>query len=258
MKVVRYQIPKRLELSNMGRKQSVQPIGDDTYQLTDLEDGSQEIWSYSEVLSLLKMSETRRKDPLKTVSRSAARIRDGGLRCRSQLSSRQDDILDFRLALMYGIRDLDQSNVPIYAAGLDKPQNRNAIKEVARQHYVRRPISDSVRGGSVKRAAFMPDGRTLFLYWERWTTSDFDEMAPADQDWKKGNRSNHGVPTRMRELMTQAIEEAYMTPTGPNVASALRRLTTLVNKENIFRVPSGLDPLVAVSHKTLSRHIEAV
>ncbi len=124
MKVVRYQIPKRLEVSHMGRTQSVQPLGDDAYQLTDLEDDSQEIWSYSEVLSLLKMSETRRKDPFKAVSRSAARIRDGGLQCRSQLSSRQDDILDFRLALMYGIRDLDKNNVPIYAAGLDKPDIR--------------------------------------------------------------------------------------------------------------------------------------
>lgn len=258
MKTIKYKIPDGLEVSGFGCNRSVRSIGGNDYQITDLEEGTKEVWSYKEVINLIEMPGARRRKSQPAMTASAARIRDGVLQYRHQLSERQNDIIDFRKAMMFGIMRLQENGALIYQAGLDEPENRRFIADIARQYYSRRPISDKVRGGSVKSAAFMPQGRTIFLYWERWVDADFDDMALADHDWKKGNRSNHGVSTRMRELMTQASEETYMDPRKPNVASALRRLKTLVNKENIFRIPSGLEPLVPVCNKTLSEHIQLV
>lgn len=258
MRKIKYKIPDGLAVSEFGHSRSVRSIDGDAYQIADLEEGTKEVWSYNEVINLIKMSGARHKQTQPAMTLSAARIRDGVLQYRHQLSKRQNDIIDFRKALMFGIMKLHESGKRIYQVGLDQTENRRFIADIARQYYSRRPISDKVRGGSVKSAAFMPQGRTIFLYWKRWVDADFDDMALADHDWKKGNRSNHGISTRMRELMTQASEETYMDSRKPNVASALRRLKTLVNKENNFRIPSELEPLVPVCHKTLSEHIKQV
>lgn len=76
---VKYKIPDGLAVSGLGSNRSVRALDGDAYQLTDLTEGTKEVWSYHEVLNLIEMSGARLKQSQPKMTKSAARIRDGVL-----------------------------------------------------------------------------------------------------------------------------------------------------------------------------------
>ena len=253
----KYHIPSGLQLTTTHSARSVVPLKDELYRLEDRETGEVEIISYREFVLRLRMPDVSSRNGALRTNSAVARIHNGGLFHRSNLSADLQDQIDFRKALCLAIDELASRGVRICAANLDKLHIRRLIRDYASKFYVRNPIGIANRGGSVKLIAAMPSGRTLLDYWQRLKESDYDEMSLPDQAWRRGNRSSHGVTTRMRELMSQAAEK-FLDKKKPTVAAALEWLETLVHEENALRLANGLEPLKLVSHKTLARHIKMI
>lgn len=251
-----YKIPVGLRLKIAGIVRTLYPNGDGSYRAEHSGHGSTEIVSYNEALSWLRRPDCS-TDNRPTDSAAAARIRNGGLHYRQQLSEELQDQIDFRKALCVGVDHLAESGVKITAAALEVPQNLRVIRDVARQLYKTRPISLALRGGSTKLLAVPPRGRTLLEYRLRYIDSGYDEMALVDQAWLRGNHTPR-ILTRMRELMTEAIEQIHLDLKKPNVSAALRHLRTLTTEENAKRKLNGLKPLQPVTHKTMANHIRMI
>ncbi|WP_339108570.1 hypothetical protein [Thioclava sp. GXIMD4216] len=249
-------IPAGLQLKLSGKTRVLYPNGDGYYRAEHADSGRVEIITYNEALSWLKRPDCSSIGQL-TSSAASARVRNGGRHYREQLSEELQDQIDFRKALCVGIDHLEQSGVKVTPTSVDKLQNQRIIREVAGQLYKTRPISYALRGGSTKLVAIPPRGRTLLDYRQRYIDSGYDEMALVDQAWLRGNHMPR-ITTRMRELMTEAIEQIYLDPKKPNVSSVLRHLETLTTEENAKRKLNGLGPLKLVTHKTLAKHIRMI
>ncbi|MGH6763974.1 MAG: hypothetical protein ACRECW_20585 [Phyllobacterium sp.] len=229
--------------------------GDGSYRSENSETGAVEILTYNQVLSVLKRPGTSAANMLMSISSAAARIRQGGLHYRDQLSAVLRDQIDFRKALCVGIDQLEATGVRVNGANLDRREHRRFIRDIASQLYRTRPINVVIRGGSSKLVAIMPRGRTLVRYRARYVESGYDEMALVDQAWLRGNRISR-ISTRMHDLMTLATEQSYLDLKKPTVASAYKRLKTLLQLENATRIANGSEPLKLVSYGTLRDHIE--
>ncbi|MFV0490839.1 MAG: hypothetical protein ACK5M4_03380 [Pseudorhodobacter sp.] len=251
-----YNIPAGLRLKLAGIARTLYPDGNGNYRAEHEGHGPTEVVSYNEALSWLRRPDCSAKDMLAD-SAAAARVRNGGLHYRQQLSEKAQDDIDLRKAIIAGVNYLAETGVKITAAALDKDHNRRIIREVASQLYTTRPINLAPRGGSTRLVAFMPKGRTILEYRQRYIDAGYDEMALPDQRWLRGNRTPR-ILTRMRELMTEAIEQIHLDLRKPNVSAALRRLRTLTTEENAKRKLNGLEPLKPVTNKTMANHIKMI
>jgi putative transposase len=251
-----YKIPAGLRSKIAGIVRTLYPDGNGNYRAEHAGNGRAEIVSYNEALSWLRRPDCS-TDNMPADSAAAARVRNGGLHYRQQLSAEAQDDVDLRKAIIAGVDYLAETGVKITAAALDKDHNRRIVREVASQLYTTRPINLAPRGGSSKFVALMPKGRTIIDYRDRYIGSGYDEMALPDQRWLRGNRTPR-ILTRMRELMTEAIEQIHLDLRKPNVSAALRHLRTLTTEENAKRKLNGLAPLTPVTNKTMANHIEMI
>lgn len=201
-------IPAGLQLKLAGKTRVLYPNGDGHYRAEHADTGRVEIITYNEALSWLRRPDCSSLGRLESSS-AAARVRNGGRHYREQLSDELQDQIDFRKALCVGVDHLEQAGIKVTPTSVDKPHNQKIIREVAGQIYKARPISYALRGGSTKMVAIPPKGKILLQYRERYIESDYDEIALADQSWLRGNRKPR-IPTRMRELMTEATEKIYL------------------------------------------------
>ncbi len=251
-----YTIPPGLTVKTSGTTRILNPNGDGTYRSEDAETGRTKIVSYNEVVGWLRRPDSSTAHALMGSS-AVARVRYGGLHYRDQLSDHLQDQIDLRKAIDVGVSYLEETGVKITPAALNKDHNRRIIRDVAKELYTTRPINLAPRGGSTKLIAFMPKGRTILNYRQRYIESGYDEMALVDQAWLRGNRSAR-IGTKMRELMTEAIEQTHLDLKKPNVSAALRHLRTLTTEENAKRKLNGLEPLKPVTHKTIAEHIRMI
>ncbi len=251
-----YNIPAGLRLKLAGAVRALYPNGDGNYRAEHAGGARSEIVSYNEALSWLRRPDCSARD-MPAESAAAARVRSGGLHYRQQLSEDLQDQIDFRKALCVGVDHLAETGVKISAAAVNEDDNWRIIRDVASQLYKKRPISRALRGGSTKLLAVPPKGRTILEYRQRYIDAGYDEMALVDQAWLRGNHTPR-ILTRMRELMTEAIEQIHLDLKKPNVAAALRHLRTLTTEENAKRKLNGLAPLKPVTHKTMANHIKMI
>lgn len=251
-----YHIPAGLQVKTPGSTRILYPNGDGTYRAEHAQTGRTEVLSYSEVLSRLRQPGTSTVS-LEAGSAAAARIRQGGFQYRQQLSAELQDQIDLRKAIVVGVDHLVETGAKVTAASLDRDLSRRAVRDVASQLYTTRPINLAPRGGSTRLVAFMPKGRTILKYRQRYIDAGYDEMALVDQAWFRGNRTSR-ILTRMRELMTEAIGQVHLDLKKPNVSAALRRLRTLTTEESAKRKLNGLPPLKPVTHKTMAEHIRMI
>ncbi|MGB1264731.1 MAG: hypothetical protein ACPG6L_03300 [Nereida ignava] len=253
-----YHIPNGMYLKSAGRERQIFPHEEGYFRAVEPRTGQFEILTYNEVITALNSPDASTRNSLASDTQVAARLRQGGLHYRHQLSKWGQDLIDFRLAIIAGVDELEAHGIKLTMQALNDADNRKKIRETAKMSYTSRPICISPRGGSVKNVAVLPKGRTILAYRKRFIDSGFDEMSLVDQYWLRGNRTDHGVPTRVLELMTEAVEHVSLDTKKPNVSSALRKLVTLVHEENEKRAINALPALSAVSHKTLSSHIKKI
>lgn len=251
-----YHIPAGLRMTTPGGTRILYPNCDGTYRAEHAESGRAEIMSYNEAVGWLCRPDCSTVSG-QAESTAAARVREGGLHYRQQLSAELQDQIDLRKAIVVGVDHLVKTGGKVTAASIDRDQNRRVIRDVAGQLYTTRPINLAPRGGSTRLVAFMPKGRTIMAYRQRYIDAGYDEMALVDQAWLRGNRASR-IQTRMRELMTEAIEQLHLDLKKPNVSAALRRLHTLTTEENATRELNGLPPLKPVTHKTIAEHIRMI
>lgn len=251
-----YRIPTGQRLNISGVVRTLYPNGEGSFRVEHADHGPTVIVSYNEALSWLRRPDCS-TDTMPADSAAAARVRLGGLRYRQQLSAEARDESDLRQAIIAGVDYLAETGMKITAAALNKDINRRIVREVASQLYTTRPINLAPRGGSTRVVAFVPKGRTILEYRERYIDSGYDEIALPDQRWLRGNRKPR-ILTRMRELMTEAIEQIHLDLKKPNVSAALRHLRTLTTEENAKRKLNGLAPLKPVTHKTMANHIKMI
>lgn len=250
-----YHIPAGLRMVTPTGTRILYPNGDGTFRAELAESGRVEVLSRDEVMRQLRQPGTSTLGH--EASPAAARVRQGGFHYRWQLSEGGRDDIDFRKAIIAGVDHLREMGLKVTAALLDRDDIRRIIRDVASQLYSTQPINLAPRGGSTRLVAFMPKGRTMLQYWQRYIDSGYDEMALADQAWFRGNRMSR-ITTKMRELMTEAIEQLHLDLKKPNVSAVLRRLRTLTTQENAKRKLNGLPPLKPVTHKTLAQHIKMI
>ncbi|CAM3369145.1 hypothetical protein SAMN04488021_1644 [Paracoccus aminovorans] len=250
-----YTIPPGLHVKTAGTTRILYPNGDGHYRAEHAETGRVEVMSYNEVLARLRRPDCSTNQIAD--SGGAARVRQGGLHYRQQLSEDLRDQIDLRKAIIAGVDYLAEAGVEVTAAALDKDHNRRVMRDIARQLYITRPINLAPRGGSTKLVAFMPKGRTILEYRQRYIDAGHDEMSLVDRVWLRGNRAPR-ILTRVRELMTEAIEQIHLDLKKPNVSAALRHLCTLITEENAKRKLNGLEPLKPVTHKTMADHIRMI
>jgi putative transposase len=231
---------------------------DGGYNTVSLETGDTEFLSYKEMVSMLGRPGTSAANGNLPTSFGSARIRDGRLHFEGQLSPQFRQQMRFQGALMRAIQFVEKQGFRIYATGLNDPELRNSIRDIARQEYRDHPISAVMRGGSISLVAVIPRGRTLMDKYEMWVASGFDDMVLPDQAHLRGNRTNHGVDQRVYELISEAIEKIALDSRKPTPAAVLRKHKDLVVKENEIRRLNGLKDLRAVAHKTISTHIKNI
>jgi hypothetical protein len=259
MLMPRYKIQSGMQVSHSGTGTlSVTENSDGGYNTVSLETGNTEFLSYKEMVSMLGRPGTSAANGNRPTSFGSARIRDGGLYFEGQLTPQFRQQKRFRGALMRAIQCIEKQGFRIYATGLNDPEIRSMIRDIARQEYRDHPISAVLRGGSVSLVAVIPRGRTLMDKYEMWVGSGFDDMVLPDQAHLRGNRTNHGVSLRVYELISEAIEKVVLDSRKPTPAAVLRKHKDLVVKENEIRRLNDLKDLKAVAHKTIDRHVKNI
>lgn len=264
MKKPNYTIEDRTQLILAGQTRSIERRSDGTYDVFNETAGTHCIWNINEVLSFLKMPGVAAAQLIQSVSGAATALRAGQRLYKDTLSPACRDQIDFRKALILGVDAVEAEGFAIYQAALDKKEVVLRVIKFAEKIYTTRPIvwlqteQSKVRGGSRRDANFVPGGRTIWKYRERYYDHDCDELVLADKDHLKGNRSNHGVSPRMWELIRQAVDEIYMDKKGASPAAAHAYLETLFMDENERRQQIGLAPFKMVSQQTVRREIKKI
>ena len=216
------------------------------------------IYSFQEALELLRRPDVTLPLVHSPESEATAKIRTGGLFHRDQLSLRQQDELDFRKAFCVAVDALEATGVKLKIVNLDKSENRKFIRNFANKIYTALPIAtDQMRGGKAKAIAVLPKGRTLLKYVERFRSSGRNEMALADQDWLKGNRTSR-FPLRVKELISQAIDEVALDAKAPPISQVLGRHEQLIETENQRREALGLALLKPATFKPVNDRYKAL
>ena len=231
---------------------------DNCFEAVDVHTGEANIYSFQEALELLRRPDVTLPLIHSPDSEATAKIRTGGLFHRDQLSLRQQDELDFRKAFCVSVDALEATGIRLKIVNLDKPENRKIIRSFASKIYTAAPIAiDQVRGGKAKAIAVLPKGRTLLKYVERFRSSGRNEMALADQDWLKGNRTSR-FPLRVEELISQAIDEVALDTKDPPTSQVLSRHEQLIETENERRKALGLALLKAATFKPINDRFKAI
>lgn len=162
MLMPRYKIQSGMQVSHSGTGTlSVTENSHGGYNTVSLETGNTEFLSYKEMLSMLGRPGTSAANGNRPTSFGSARIRDGGLYFEGQLTPQFRQQKHFRGALMRAIQCVEKQGFRIYATGLNDPEIRSMIREIARQEYRDHPIATCLRGGSISLVAVIPRGRTL-------------------------------------------------------------------------------------------------
>lgn len=231
---------------------------DNCFEAIDVHTGEAIIYSHQEALELLRRPDVTLPLIHSPDSEATAKIRTGGLFHRDQLSLRQQDELDFRKAFCVSVDALEATGIELKNVNLDKSKNRKFVRNFASKIYTAVPIAiDQVRGGKAKAIAVLPKGRTLLKYVNRYRNSGQNEMALADQDWLKGNRTPR-FPLRVEELISQAIDEVALDTKGPPISQVLSRHEQLIETENERRKSLGLALLKAATFKPISERFKAI
>lgn len=252
-----YHVPAGTQLMTGGRSFFLYPQKGGVYRAEDVLTGRSEMWTADQFLDRSSRADASRSYHNVRGSLASARIQAGGLFHRDQLNAKGRDTVKLRKALMVGIEALEAEGLKITGPALAKLQNRRKIRDFAQSHYPDRPIWITPRGGSTRECAIMPKGRTLRDYWTRYVDAVFDEMALADQNWLKGNRTPR-IHWRVRELIDQAIDEVHLDLKKPQISVALSRLETLITLENERRAVREQSELNCVTHKTVSDHVTMI
>ncbi|MEL7390753.1 MAG: hypothetical protein AAFN76_13335 [Pseudomonadota bacterium] len=264
MKKPNYTIEDRTQLILAGQTRTIDRRDDGNYDVFNEAAGTHCIWNLNEVLNFLRMPGVAAKELIQSVSGAAARLRDGHRFHKENLSPAARDQIDFRKALILGVDEVEAQGTKIYQAALDKEEIVLRVIKFAEKIYTIKPIiwlpdkKEKVRGRSGGKVQFVPGGRTIWKHRENYHESGCDEIVLADKNYLKGNRTNHGVEPRMRELIRQAIEEVYLDQKNTLPAASHEYLETLVFNENERREPLGLAPLNPASHQTVRREIAKI
>lgn len=231
---------------------------DNCFEAIDVHTGEASIYSFQEALELLRRPDVTLPLLHSPDSEATAKLRTGGLFHRDQISQRQQDELDFRKAFCVAIDALEATGVKLKIVNLDKPENRKFVRSFASKIYTALPIAtDQVRGGKARAIAVLPRGRTLLKYVERFRSSGRNEMALADQDWLKGNRTSR-FPLRVEELIYLAIDEVALDAKAPPISQVLNRHEQLIETENQRREVLGLAPLKPATFKPVNDRFKAI
>ncbi|PTQ66850.1 hypothetical protein, partial [Celeribacter persicus] len=252
-----YHVPAGTQLTSGGSSFFLYPQKGGVYRAEDVVTGRSEMWTADQFLDRSSRPDASRSYHNVRGNLASARIQAGGLFHRDQLNAKGRDTVKLRKALMVGIEALEVEGLKITGPALAKLQNRRKIRDLAQPHYPDRPIWITPRGGSTRECAIMPMGRTLNGYWTRYVDAGFDEMALADQNWLKGNRTPR-IHWRVRELIDQAIDEVHLDLREPQISVALSRLETLIALENERRAVREQSELNCVTHKTVSDHVTMI
>lgn len=253
-----YVLPVGKEIVTATQTIRLRKAKDNCFEAIDVHTGEANIYSFQEALELLRRPDVTLPLIHSPDSEATARIRTGGLFHRDQLSPRQQDELDFRKAFCVSIDALEATGVKLRIVNLDKPENRKFIRNFTSKIYTAAPIAiDQVRGGKAKAIVVLPKGRTLLKYVERFRRSGRDEMALADQDWLKGNRTSR-FPLRVEELISQAIDEVALDTKDPPTSQIFSRHEQLIETENQRRGALGLALLEAATFKPINDRFKAI
>ncbi|ARO15329.1 hypothetical protein BVG79_01987 [Ketogulonicigenium robustum] len=245
------------KLTVHGRSHLLKPSTDGSFRAESMDGGDVEIWTLQEFLAKSAHQSASQSHIHSKSDEASRRIRDNGRFHKGQLTEKARDDLEFRKALCLGVEACVVRGTAVTAASLDEPKTKRAILEIARQYYTKRPIHLAPRGGGTREGAFLPCGRTLKLYWQRYIGSDYDDMALADQTWLRGNRQRR-ICWRTAELIRQAIEDVALDLKKPTAAAVHRRYKDLVLIENVKRRANELTELKVVSTRTISNEINAI
>lgn len=264
MKKPNYSIEHRTRLVIAGQARTLLSRDDGSFDVLNENGGTALVWSYNEVLSFLRSPGVSTGQFLSSTSAAAAKLRNGGRTYKDTLPFVARDQIDFRKALIFGVDALEANGVNLYPTALDKKNNVEVMVSVASTFYKRLPILSReegrlpVRGGSAKHVQIVPGGRTVWKYREVYYESGCNEMVLADQTHLRGNRTNHGVPSRMYELVDQAIDETFLDLKKILVPAVKALLDTLVVEENYKRESLGLKLLTPLSDPAIRRRIEKI
>lgn len=264
MKKPNYTIEDRTQLILAGQTRTIDRRDDGNYDVFNEAAGTHCVWNLNEVLNFLRMPGVAAKELIQSVSGAAARLRDGHRFHKENLSPAARDQIDFLKALILGVDEVESQGIRIYQAALDKEEVVLRVIKFAEKIYTAKPIiwlpdkKAKVRGRSGGKVQFVPGGRTIWKHRENYRASGCNEIVLADKNYLKGNRTNHGVEPRMRELVRQAIEEVYFDQKNTLPSASHDHLEMLASQENIRRQELGLEPMKVVCHQTVRREIDRI
>ncbi|MCE6949502.1 hypothetical protein LAZ29_00855 [Cereibacter sphaeroides] len=274
----RYNFPEGTEITLLSQKLVVNGVSDNGYEVANTGSGAMRVVPFLEFVQYMKLPGAKIDVQLPlTGNRLKARL--GGYSTSAALPDEQRAWARFRLAVCQAMTLLRehlraQFADPDYQLSIrkmDERANRIFVRDIAqrlfgqpiylekpeRKKKGQEPLTPATNVAERKsRPWTLDEGRTLMKHFREFENlkhgeDPLDALVPLyhlrGNDWPR-------ICTRLKELMTKAIEENGVDLKDLSVANTKAHLATLIHEENAIRRRNELPDLIVPAASTLKAH----
>ncbi|ULB09625.1 transposase family protein [Cereibacter azotoformans] len=271
----RYNFPEGTAITLLSQELVLNGISKDGYEFTNAGSGAMRVVPFLEFVQYIKLPGAKIDVQLPlTGNRLKARL--GGYATSAALPDEQQAWGRFRFCVCQAMKLLRehlraQFADPDYELSIrkmDQREHRIFVRDIAqrlfgqpiylekpeRKKRGQEPMTPAPNPAERKsRPWTLDEGRTLMKHFRVFENlmpgeDPLDALVPLyhlrGYDWPR-------ICTRLKELMTQAIEEVALDLKDPSLASAMKHLVTLIRQENAIRRRNELHDLIIPAASTL-------
>ena len=276
-KAPRYAVPEGTEITLLSQKLVVNGVSDDGYEVTNTESGAMRVVPFLQFVQYMKLPGAA-IDVQMAQTGNRLKTRLAGYATSAALPDQQQAWGRFRLCLCHAMKLLQdhlraQLEDPAYQLSIrkmDQPGNRIFVRDIAQRLfaqpiYLEKPQRKKTEqgprpkgkaGDQKSKPWTLPDGRTLMDHFRVFESlkpgeDPLDALVPL---WHMRGNDWPRICTRLKELMTQAIEENGVDLKDLSVANTKAHLEMLIHEENAIRRRNELPDLIVPAASTLKAH----
>jgi putative transposase len=258
----RYNFLPGTEITLLNRPMAVTGVTENGYSMVGIEDGATTVVTFDRLIEHLKLPNAKINS---AVAATGDRLRQrlGGYASAKALKNPEQ-----RARARYHVAMCKAVDIYVTQRREDDPEFEpsgrsldpvNVREFIAKQTtlLLGEPVRvKPLRGGEKSKDRILYKGRTINEHYSRYKAlgpgeSAEDALVPLVHH--RGNRKPR-LCHRIRELMTEAWEKIGLKRTKTSDTNVHTYLTTLIQKENVFRRLNDLPDFVTPAEKTLRRH----
>ncbi len=258
----RYNFLPGTEITLLNRPMAVTGVTENGYSMVGIEDGATTVVTFDRLIEHLKLPNAKINSAV-AVTGDRLRQRLGGYASVKALKNPEQ-----RARARYHVAMCKAVDIYVAQRREDDPEFEpsgrsldpvNVREFIAKQTtlLLGEPVRvKPLRGGEKSKDRILYKGRTINEHYSRYKAlgpgeSAEDALVPLVH--MRGNHKQRLCP-RIRELMTESWEKIGLDRKTTSVANVHTYLTTLIEKENVFRRLNDLPDFVTPAEKTVRRH----